>query len=77
MAALDRLEAELGDGTYLVGDTFTVADLAAAALLYGLVLPPNGPWQPEHLPLSWEERSERLADRRACEWVREMYARHR
>ena len=41
--ALDRLEAELGDDEYLVGDSFSVADLTAAALFYPLVLPPEGP----------------------------------
>jgi glutathione S-transferase len=77
MAALDRLESGLGDGTYLVGDTFTVADLTAAALLYGLVLPPGGPWHPEHVPLSWEARAEELGDRPALRWISEMYTRHR
>ena len=41
--ALDRLESELGDDEYLVGDSFSVADLTAAALFYPLVLPPEGP----------------------------------
>ena len=39
VAALDRLEAELGGRDYLVGDAFTVADLTAAALFYLLVSP--------------------------------------
>ena len=34
--ALDRIQAEVGPGGYLVGDGFTVADLAAAALLFPL-----------------------------------------
>ena len=43
LAAMDRLDAELGDKEYLVGDRFTVADLTAASLFYPLVLPPEGP----------------------------------
>ena len=44
LAALDRLEAELdASGEYLVGDSFSVADLTAASLLYPLVNPPEGP----------------------------------
>src|SRR5262249_19333771 len=38
-AALDRLEAELRPSGYLVGDTFTVADLTAAALVSPLLQP--------------------------------------
>src|SRR5262249_57363516 len=45
LAAFDRIESELGDGQYLVGDQFTVADLTAAALFYPLVLPPARPPQ--------------------------------
>ena len=43
LAALDPLEQELGDRDYLVGDSFTVADLTAAALFNPLVLPEGGP----------------------------------
>ena len=46
LAALDRLDAELGDDEYLVGDRFTVADLTAASLFYPLVQPPEGPSLP-------------------------------
>jgi glutathione S-transferase len=42
-AGFDRLESELGDREYLVGDSFTVADLTAAALYYPTVLPAEGP----------------------------------
>jgi glutathione S-transferase len=77
MAALDRLEEELDGREYLVGDAFSVADLTAAALLYGLVLPPEGPWHPENVPVPWEARMEALGDRPASLWVCEMYARHR
>jgi glutathione S-transferase len=76
-AALDRLEAELDGGDYLVGDRFSVADLTAAALLYPLVLPPQTPWRPTRLPRAWAEFSETHQGRPALEWVAETYRRHR
>ena len=76
IAALDRLEAELGDRDHLVGDTFTVADLAAAALFYPLVLPPEGPKVPP--PARGMERfREPLKERRGYRWVADTFARHR
>jgi glutathione S-transferase len=76
IAALDRLEAELGDNQYLVGERFTVADLTAAALFYPLVLPPEGPLQLEP-PRTVAELRDALAGRRGFQWVNEMFARHR
>jgi glutathione S-transferase len=76
LAALERLESELGDKRYLVGEQFTVADLTAAALFYPLVLPPEGPRQFEPPPTLAELR-EQLADRRGYQWVAEMFTRHR
>ncbi|MDQ5808122.1 MAG: hypothetical protein M3320_05540, partial [Actinomycetota bacterium] len=55
----------------------SVADVTVASLLYGMALPPEGPWQPDYLPESWRERNARLRDRPALRWVRETYARHR
>ena len=76
IAALDRLESELGEGEYLVGDRFTVADLTAAALFYPLVMPPEGPLQMEAPPgLADVRRS--LEDRRGYHWVNQTFARHR
>jgi glutathione S-transferase len=74
--ALDRLEAELGDGEYLVGDSFTVADLTAAALFYPLVTPPEGPKLPP-APPGYEEFRAPLRDRRGYRWVEETFRRHR
>lgn len=76
IAALDRLESELGGGDYLVGGRFTVADLTAAALFYPLVLPPDGPQLPD--PSESYERFRRpLKDRPGYRWVEEMFRRHR
>lgn len=78
LAALDRLEAELGDGEYLVGDAFTVADLTAASLFYPLVLPPEGPLPADQPAAAGFERfREPLKERRGFKWVAEMFRRHR
>jgi glutathione S-transferase len=76
IAALDRLEAELGDGEYLVGDAFTVADLTAASLFYPLILPPEGPRLPPPPP-GFDRFRAPLMDRRGYRWVADMFARHR
>jgi glutathione S-transferase len=77
LEALDRLEAELGDGEYLVGDSFTVADLTAAALLYPIALPPEGPSEVDRLPAGVERFREPLRERPGCRWIEEMFSRHR
>ena len=78
VAAMDRLDAELGDGDYLVGDAFTVADLTAASLFYPLVRPPEGPQVIEgDLPVGLERFAAPLRDRRGYAYVEEMFARHR
>jgi len=78
LAALDRLEAELGDGEYLVGDAFTVADLTAASLFYPLVVPPEGPMPADQPGAAGFERfREPLKERRGFRWVAEMFRRHR
>lgn len=75
--SLDRLEAELGEGDYLVGDRFSVADLTAASLFYPLVRPPEGPQVIEEEPPRLSEFLAPLRERRGAEWVREMFRRHR
>ncbi|HEY3020543.1 MAG TPA: glutathione S-transferase family protein [Solirubrobacteraceae bacterium] len=77
LAALDSLEAALGDDGYLVGGRFTVADLTAAALFYPLVQPPEGPWLLDPLPAGLQELREPLRSRPGFIWVEEMYRRHR
>jgi glutathione S-transferase len=75
-AALDRLEAELDRREYLVGDSFSVADLTAATLFYPLVLPPEGPRLGEP-PAGFERFREPLKGRPGYRWVEEMFRRHR
>jgi glutathione S-transferase len=78
LSALDRLEAELGDGDYLVGDTFTVADLTAASLFYPLVTPEEGPLPTEiQSAAGLESFRAPLEERRGYRWVAEMFRRHR
>jgi glutathione S-transferase len=76
LAALHRLEQELGTGDYLVANRFTVADVTAASMFSLVVLPPEGPIDIDPPPPVVDlQRS--TADRRGYRWVLEMYARHR
>ena len=76
-AGFDRIEAELGDREYLVGDSFTVADLTAASIYYPFVMPPEGPKLAVAMPESFDNYRASFADRRAYGWIGEMFARHR
>ena len=76
VSALDRLEAELGESEFLVGDAFTVADLTAASLFYPLVLPPEGPRQFQP-PDSFARFRDSLRERRGFRWVEDTFRRHR
>jgi glutathione S-transferase len=76
-AAFDRIESELGGREYLVGERFGVADLTAAALLYPVVLPPEGPQIPGEPPPALAAFRDSLAERPGFKWVEEMFRRHR
>lgn len=75
--AFERLERELGDSDYLVDDSFTVADLAAASHFYWLVQPPEGPQIVDRLPHRLADFMSKHEDRRGYRWVEEIYRRHR
>jgi glutathione S-transferase len=75
--AFDDLERELGGGEYLVGETFTVADLTAASHFYWLIQPPEGPRIVDRLPAPLAEFMAQFAERDGYRWVLEMYRRHR
>lgn len=80
VAAMDRLEREISTSGYLVGDSFTVADLTAAALFYGVARPPEFPYPMvarDDLPESWREFLDSLAQRPGGRWVTQIYRRHR
>ena len=76
VAAMDRLEGELGASGYLVGDEFSVADLTAAALFTPLLAPKERPYALP-LPAALAGFREELEARPGGEWVTEIYARHR
>ena len=77
-AGFDRIEAELGDGDYLVGDSFSVADLTAASLYNPVVLPELGP-VPNNLPTprGMAEFRAPHENRRAYTWIEGIFDRHR
>jgi glutathione S-transferase len=81
VAALDRLEAELeanGGGEFLVGDSFSVADLTAASLFYPVVGPDEGPLPVETpTPPALERFRAEISDRPGYLWVEETFRRHR
>jgi glutathione S-transferase len=78
--SMDRLDAALteSDGEFLVGDSFSVADLTAAALFCPLVLPPEGPVPADTpTPTGVQGFREGFAERPGYRWVEETYRRHR
>ena len=77
VAAFDRIEEELGQGDYLVGEAFSVADLTAASLLYPIVAPAEGPSDEEDLSKGMRRFREPLRERAGFKWVETMFARHR
>jgi glutathione S-transferase len=80
IAAMDRLERVISPSGYLVGDSFTVADLTAAALLYPVAHPPEFPYQMvavDDLPDAWREFLDSLAQRPGGRWAAEIYRQHR
>jgi glutathione S-transferase len=78
VAALDRLEAELGSNEFLVGDSFSVADLTAAALFFPLVLPDEGPVPTdEPPPAGIASFRAPLEERPAYRWIEATFRKHR
>jgi glutathione S-transferase len=80
VAAFDKLEAELerGEGEFLVGDSLSVADITAASLFYPVVVPPEGPLDPNlPRPPAFDRFRQGLSDRRGYRWVEETFRRHR
>jgi glutathione S-transferase len=76
--ALDRIERERLNRAYIVGESFTVADLTAAALLGVLLQPPEiqYPLQVE-LPPYLEDYRATLRRHPAAQWALSIYRLHR
>lgn len=76
--ALDIVIKNRGENGYLVGDRFSVADLAAATVLNPVALPREYPVEyPQPFPPEMEQWLARWSAHPGTEWVREMYRRHR
>ena len=77
-AALDRIEHERQNRAYLVGETFTVADLTAAALLAAPLQPPEiqYPLRVE-LPPYLKDYRATLLRHPAAQWAAGIYSLHR
>ncbi len=80
VGAMERLEEELeaSGGEYLVGGSFSVADLTAASLFYPVVGPEGGPLPVDQpLPAGLEEFRSELRHRPGFAWVEQTFLRHR
>lgn len=79
-AAFDHLDARLAErsGAYLVGASFTLADLTAASMLAPFLGPAGSPWSPERLGIGAVHPAVApFHARPTAGWVRQMYAAHR
>ena len=76
--ALERFAFELQPNGHLVGEGFTVADLAVAAIFSPAVAPAEFPYpQPQRDHELFAPLRAAFEDTGAGEWTREIYARHR
>jgi glutathione S-transferase len=77
-AAAERFRAELEPSGYLVGDSFTVADLTVAALVAPVVAPVQFPYpQPQRDHPLLAPLRDALTEPGLLDWTRDIYARHR
>ena len=77
-AALDRIEREREGRAYLLGDTFTVADLTAAALLSPLLQPPEIQYPLRvALPPYLEDYRAAALEHPTMRWAASIYRLHR
>ncbi|MGJ8670832.1 MAG: glutathione S-transferase family protein [Oceanococcus sp.] len=75
---LDLIAQRSAQTGYLVGSSFSLADLTAASLMHVCVLPQEYPvaW-PQPYPPALQQWLERWADHPGALWVLEMYEKHR
>jgi glutathione S-transferase len=75
MESIEKITFKTG---YLAGDSFTIADLTAAALLAPLIDPPHPDMQKESpMPEALARLTRKWRDHPAGRWVLQMYERHR
>jgi glutathione S-transferase len=75
---LDFVAKQAGPEGHLVGDGFSVADLAAAALLAISCNPPDcAMTRPEPMPASVQQWLARWSDHPGTGWVLRIYREHR
>src|SRR5262249_12789604 len=78
LAAMVRLEQEVGRSGYLAADRFTVADLTAAALFSPIVRPREFPYRSDlRLPEPIAKVRAALESRPAFQWTLRIYRQHR
>src|SRR5262249_36618004 len=74
----DYLAREIGPSGFLIGDSFSAADLTAAAVMTVLVWPREFPYPPpEPRPLAFAALRDTVADHDAFKWVQSIYSRYR
>ncbi len=75
-AGYQRIADEIGPSGYLAGDSFSVADLTAASILYHLAEPPEFQYEiPGFTPTVYEFRETLPPE--SLEWIRGMWSEHR
>jgi glutathione S-transferase len=76
MAGFERILSEVGPSGYMVGDSFSVADLTAASILYHLAEPPEFQYEIPVMPdyvYTWRD----TLPQDSLDWIRGMWSRHR
>ena len=78
LAALDEVASMTAETGYIVGDTFTVADLTAACLFAPLANPAHPDMaRPQPAPARIQAILDRYRDHPAIAWTNRMYTQHR
>jgi glutathione S-transferase len=75
-AGFERILAEVGPSGHLVGDSFTVADLTAASILFHLAEPPEFQYVIPEFPDNVYEWRDTLPPE-SLEWIRRTWREHR
>lgn len=75
---LDMIASRINAHGYLAGDQFTLADMAVAAIATPLARPAEAQTRwPTNPPAQAADWNRKWRDHAACDWVREMFTRHR